>query len=289
MLEDLIKKIERVIGLVPYRYWNALAGAVIVLLAIGVGNTLMSPPELPETAIAKKEEQNASLELLIKKEKPKSVLASIRGGNLFRSQRKDSEKRPPPPPAKPAPKPKPIPKPAKPVIEPEITLRGTIITETERIAIIDAKVEKFERKEIPSRLVISGAYQGKRIKKWPDGKYYTVKSAGKESFKKRTFREGESYSTLVMERIFEDRIEVKNLSTGKTVLIYLKNEKPKKRMEPAKAVGGAKMTGGTKMISGAKSAPKRGGASSGRSALSGGSANKSEKKPAKYISGAKTK
>ncbi len=281
MLGDLIKQIERVIGLVPYKYWNALAATVIILLGVGVGNTLMTPPELPETAIAKKEGREASLEPLIKKGKPKSVPASISDGNIFRSQRKDTEKRPPPPPPKPAPKPKP--KPVKPVIEPEITLRGTIITETKRLAIIDANVEKFERKEIPSRLVISGVYQGKRMKKWPDGKYYTVKAAGKETLKKRIFREGEKYSNILMERIFEDRIEVKNLSTGKTVSIFFKIEKPKKAGKSAKAVKKAKMTGRAEKTAGGGNAP------SGGSARSGGSAVKGEKESSKNISGAKTK
>ncbi len=203
-MQSAYNRFVRGLSLIPPKYYLGAAGAVILLLSFAIVKTAVTPVAIVKTA---KVEKPKSAEVLIPPRKPVTIPAAIATGNLFRKQRKDFS-------------------PPKTLAEsgdepvPEIKLLGLIITDNRRMAIVDAEVKKYFKREVAPDLVISGKKQAEPAE---DGRFYeVVPLPGKsEKLASQTFNEGDIISNYRLDRVNEMSIEVSSLASGKRTEIYL--------------------------------------------------------------------
>lgn len=207
MADDLRRFIDKLFYLVPVKYWNGAAALVIGGLVLGIGNTVLNrpAPQIPTEQAAVEPGKTSPVE----KKARVTVPDAINKGNIFRKQRQNYVIPPPPPP-----KPAPVAEDKKPAVE--FKLVGTIISDPARIAIINAD-QKAEKKKSPKRVHISGAA----------AKLAAKKEAAKKPPKKsdpQSFHEGDTLFDYVLERVYEDRVELVNLDNGESRVIYMEIE-----------------------------------------------------------------
>jgi len=207
MADDLRRFIDKLFYLVPVKQWNAIAAIVIGGLLLGIGNTVFNRPA-PKTPTESAAVVRADAPLAAKKRV--TVPDAINKGNIFRKQRQNYVIPPPPPP-----KPSPVARAEKPAVE--FKLVGTIITDPARIAIINADRKNVKRKP-PKRVHISGAAAILAAKK-KAAKPPTPKKSDPQSF-----HEGDNIFDYVLERVYEDRIELVSLDSGESRVVYLEME-----------------------------------------------------------------
>ncbi len=191
-------------SLIPPKYYLGAAGAVIMLLSYGIAKTAVTPVTIAKTT---KTGVEKPADALVPPRTPAAVPPAIAEGNLFRKQRKDFS-------------------PPKTLAEtgdepvPEIKLLGLIITDERRIAIVDAEVKKYFKREVAPDLVISGIKQAQPAE---DGRFYeVVPLPGKgEKLASQTFNEGDVIANYRLNRVNETSIEVSSLASGKRTEIYL--------------------------------------------------------------------
>jgi len=207
MTDDLRRFIDKLFYLVPVKQWNAIAALVIGGLLLGIGNTVLNRPA-PETPTEQASVEPGNAPLAVKKRV--TVPDAINKGNIFRKQRRNYVIPPPPPP-----KPQPVAKVEKPAVE--FKLVGTIITDPARIAIINADQKAVKRKP-PKRVHISGA-AAKLAAKKKAAKPPPLKTTDPQSF-----HEGDTLFDYVLERVYEDRIELVSLDNGESRVVYMEIE-----------------------------------------------------------------
>jgi hypothetical protein len=217
MAGDNRRFIDKLFYLVPVNQWNAIAAIVIGGLVLGIGNTVLNNPAPqidPEPAAV----EPGDTPLTAKKRV--TVPDAISKGNVFRKQRQNYVIPPPEPPPKPAP----VAKVEKPVVD--FKLVGTIISDPARIAILSADQQAVKRKP-PKRAHISGAAAILAAKKRA-AKPPPVKTSDPQSF-----HEGDTVFDYVLERVYDDRIELVNLDSGESRVVYLVVEDASPSVPPA--------------------------------------------------------
>lgn len=216
MTDELRRFIDKLFYLVPVKQWNAIAAVAIGGLVLGIGNTVLNDPApepLPESSVA------ASLDAPIVAKKRVTIPDTISKGNVFRKQRRNYVIPPPP-------KPAPVARVEKPDIE--FKLVGTIIGDPARIAILSADQKTVKRKAV-RRAHISGAPGVVAVKKRP-AKPPSVVTSDPQSF-----YEGDTVFDYVLERVYEDRVELVNLDSGESRVVYLEIEDGSPPAPPARA------------------------------------------------------
>ncbi|MBI5178287.1 MAG: hypothetical protein HZA04_03405 [Nitrospinae bacterium] len=207
-----VKNLGRAFSLIPVKYLLGAAGAAAALVGYGIVKTVITSP-VPQVEV--KAEAKAQKPLL---EAPQSVAVppAIGAGNLFRKQRADHT---PPPPLQPA-------DPNEPV--PDVKLVGIIISDTRRVAILDAEVKKYIRRVYEDQLVLSGVKQEPLMT--PDGKVIKIIPLKGDKLDSQTFNEGDIVSDYTLARINEDSIELASLASGKRTVIYLDTDQAEKSL-----------------------------------------------------------
>jgi len=229
MLDALLKKTIKGIYLIPATYWNSLFGVGVAVISLGIGSTILMKPDYSKDAASTPNfVELDSREILPKSSVP--VPASLVTQNVFRSQRSNFV--PPPP----KPKAKPIPE--KKETLPDIKLRGTMIFGEKRVAIIDGIIKRYVKTEKYENYGFSGAkYQEAKAK----GLNYHLIPAGEDVLKGQSFFEGSEISNHIIERVFDDSIEVIEIGSGKRTLVHLDPEEHKEAM--ARKLSGIKTLG----------------------------------------------
>jgi hypothetical protein len=232
MLDDLLKKAIKGIYLIPAAYWNSLFGVSAALISLGIGYTVFQQPDYSKDAVATAKQ----IDIDPAEVSPKSSVPmppSLVTQNIFRSQRTNFV---PPPPPQPQPKLEPVPD--KKETLPEIKLRGTMIFGEKRVAIIDGIIKKYVKTERFETYGFSGAkYQEAKSK----GLNYLLTPAGEEKLEGQSFFEGSEISGHIIERVFDDSIEVIEIGSGKRTLVYLDPADHKEAM--ARKLSGMEMFG----------------------------------------------
>lgn len=209
MLENLFKKSGKLLFLVPGKYWTGATAVTAGLMLLGIGNTLISKPEMPKTASMNMDEIDSDLTGVFERNTDQ-IPPSLLEENIFRNERKSYT-----PPSSPA-------QPGDAAKEndtfPDIKLKGTILAGDKRIAILDGVVRKYIKTEIYERPGLSGA---KFLEAKAKGENFELQPIGEEKLAGESFYEGAEVSSHVIERIFEDHIEVTNIKTGKRTSVYL--------------------------------------------------------------------
>ena len=208
MTDELRRFIDKLFYLVPVKQWNAIAAIVIGGLLLGIGNTVLNSPA-PEPILESSIAVRADAPLAAKKRV--TVPQTISKGNVFRKQRQNYVI-PPPPPTKPAP----VAKVEKPDVE--FKLVGTIISDPARIAILSADQKAVKRKAT-KRVRISGAAAILAAKKEAARQAAIPKTTDPQSF-----HEGDRVFDYVLERVYDDRIELVDLDSGESRVVYLEIE-----------------------------------------------------------------
>lgn len=205
MIQEAYGRLVKGMALIPPKYYLGAAGAVILLLSYGIAKTAVTPVAV---APAVKADAAKPANALIPPKTPVAVPPVIAEGNLFRKQRKDFS---PPKNTLAETGDEPI---------PEIKLLGLIITDQKRMAIVDAEIKKYFKREVAPDLVISGIKQAQPA---DDGRFYeVVPLAGKgEKLASQTFNEGDIIANYRLNRVNETSIEVSSLASGKQTEIYL--------------------------------------------------------------------
>jgi len=148
MLENLFKKSGKLLFLVPGKYWTGATAVTAGLMLLGIGNTLISKPEMPKTASMNMDEIDSDLTGVFERNTDQ-IPPSLLEENIFRNERKSYT-----PPSSPA-------QPGDAAKEndtfPDIKLKGTILAGDKRIAILDGVVRKYIKTEIYERPGLSGA------------------------------------------------------------------------------------------------------------------------------------
>lgn len=204
-MQEAYNRFIKGLALIPPKYYLGAAGTVIMLLTYGIVKTAVTPVVIPA---AVKADAPRSAAALIPPKTPATIPPAIAGGNLFRKQRKDFS----------PPKNTLAESGDEPV--PEIKLLGLIITDQRRMAIVDAEVKKYFKREVAPDLVISGILQAQPA---DDGRFYeVVPLPGKgEKLASQTFNEGDIIASYRLDRVNETSIEVSSLASGKRTEIYL--------------------------------------------------------------------
>ena len=204
-MQEAYNRLMKGLALIPPKYYLGAAGAVILLLSYGIAKTAVTPVAV---VTAVKAEAPKSATALVPLKAPAAIPPAIAGGNLFRKQRKDFS----------PPKNTLAESGDEPV--PEIKLLGLIITDQRRLAIVDAEVRKYFKREVAPDLVISGIKQAQPA---DDGRFYEVVALpGKgEKLASQTFNEGDVIASYRLDRVNETSIEVSSLASGKRTEIYL--------------------------------------------------------------------
>lgn len=204
-MQEVYKRLVKGLALIPPKYYLGAAGAVILLLSYGISKTIVTPVVI---ATGIKAETAKPATTLISPHTPATVPAAIAEGNLFRKQRRDFS---PPKNTLAETADEPV---------PEIKLLGLIITDQRRMAIVDAEVKKYFKREVAPDLVISGLKQAQPAE---DGRFYeVVPLPGKgEKLASQTFNEGDVIASYRLDRVNETSIEVSSLASGKRTSIYL--------------------------------------------------------------------
>jgi len=213
MMSSLTRRIRKLFFLVPAKQWYYISGAGILSILAGIGNTLVSDPvTLNKNALSL---PRASYEKKVVANKSVPIPSNILGKNLFRAERKSYAS------------PKATAKKEGDTV-PEVILKGTIISNDQRVAIIDGKIKKLIKVKMGERPEISGAkYQELKAR----GLDYHFIPVGEESVEGESFYEGSRLSDYIIERVYEDRIELVNISSGKSTEIFLDTDEHKKRMK----------------------------------------------------------
>ena len=118
-----VRILGRALSLVPAKYWLGAAGTAIALIGAGIVKTATTSPVPKIEAKLEAREQKPLMEVPV----PATMSPAIGEGNLFRRQRTDHR----PPPAL-------LDDPNEPV--PDVKLLGVIVTDTKRLATLDATV-----------------------------------------------------------------------------------------------------------------------------------------------------
>lgn len=204
-MQEVYKRFIKGLALIPPKYYLGAAGAAILLLSYGIAKTAVTPVVI---ATGMKTEAAKPATALIPPQTPATIPPAIAGGNLFRKQRTDFS----------PPKNTLAESGDEPV--PEIKLLGLIITDQRRLAIVDAEVKKYFKREVAPDLVISGLKQAQPA---DDGRFYEVVALpGKaEKLASQTFNEGDVIASYRLDRVNETSIEVSSLASGKRTAIYL--------------------------------------------------------------------
>ena len=208
MVSNLRRLIDKIFYMVPVRYLSAASAGVIGLLLLGIGNTLLNPTTPDKSQVAEVREKPSAL-LLIDKAKV-SVPDTIDKGNVFRKQRKNFIV----PPRK---GPKRAPVVTKEQAEVEFKLLGTIVTDYRRIAILNAD-QKTAARGKPRFAHLSGARLELAKKRW------AAQKAQQKKGEPQSFSEGANVFDYVLERVYQDRIEVVNLINGTRTVVYIEEE-----------------------------------------------------------------
>ena len=209
MLENLLKKTGKLLFLVPGKYWTGATAVTAAVMLLGIGNTIISKPAMPKKTSLNMEDIDISSATLLKK-KNVEIPPTLLEENIFRNER--TIYTPPPSTAQQG----------GPVKEnetfPDIKLKGTILAGEKRIAILDGVIKKYIKIEISERPGLSGA---KYLEAKAKGENFQLQPIDEEKLDGESFYEGAEVSNHIIERIFEDRIEVLNISTGKRTSVYL--------------------------------------------------------------------
>lgn len=203
-MQEAYNRIIKGLALIPPKYYLGAAGAVILLLSYGIAKTAVTPVVI---ATPVKADTAKTAGALIAPKTPAAVPPAIAQGNIFRKQRKDFA--PPDSLAKSGDEP-----------VPDLKLLGLIITDQRRLAIVDAELKKYFRREVAPDLVISGIKQAQPAE---DGRFYEVAALpGKgEKLASQTFNEGDIIADYRLDRVNETSIEVSSLASGKRTVIHL--------------------------------------------------------------------
>lgn len=201
MLQKISKQVLKAATLIPPKYYLGAAGVAAATLLYGIGHTLITPVVVPKTAAV---EKKSPPPLLVPRQTA-AVSPDIAAGNIFRKQRKNFA----PPAVAAAPVNEPV---------PDIKLLGLIISDRKRLAIVDAELKRYFKREIASDLVVSGVRQGTL---GDDGHFFEVVPMKGEKLASQTFNEGDIIAEFRLERINEDSIEVTSLASGRRTLVYL--------------------------------------------------------------------
>lgn len=215
MVSNLRRLIDKIFYMVPVRYLSAASAGVIGLLLLGIGNTLLNPATPDKSRVPAVREKPSAL-LLIDKAKV-SVPDTINKGNVFRKQRENFI-------VPPAPKPAPVVK--KEVTPVEFKLLGTIVTDFRRIAILNADQKTAPRGK-PNFAHLSGAQLELAKKR------LAAQKAQKKNSEPQSFSEGANVFDYVLERVYQDRIEVVNLINGARTVVYIEENAGKKSAPPS--------------------------------------------------------
>lgn len=204
-MQDVYKRLVKGLALIPPKYYLGAAGAVILLLCYGIAKTVVTPVTVPAEIKAETAKPAAAL---VPPQTPATIPPAIAEGNLFRKQRKDFS---PPKNTLAETGDEPV---------PDIKLVGLIITDQRRLAIVDAEVKKYFKREVAPDLVISGLKQAQPAE---DGRFYEVVALpGKgEKLASQTFNEGDIIASYRLDRVNDTFIEVSSLASGKRTSIYL--------------------------------------------------------------------
>ena len=218
MADEFRRFIEKLFYLVPVKQWNAIAAIVIGGLLFGIGNTVLnsSAPEilLEQAAVEPKD-------TLLAAKKRVTVPDAISKGNVFRKQRRNDIIPPPP-----VPKVSPVAKVEKPSVD--FKLVGTIIGDPARIAILSADQKSVKRKPV-RRVHLSGAAAILAAKKEAARLAAIPKTSDPQSF-----HEGDTVYDYVLERVYDDRIELVNLDSGESRVVYLEVEDDRPPAPPSR-------------------------------------------------------
>ena len=206
MVQEAYRKLIKGLALIPPKYYLGAAGGVILLLSYGIGKTVVTPVT---TAKAVKTDAVKPAGALLTAKEPAAVPPAIAEGNIFRKQRKEFT----------PPLPKAAAGPAEDLV-PDLKLLGLIITDQKRLAIVDAEVKKYFKREVDYSLVLSGVKQAQLA---DDGHFYEVMALpGKgDKLASQTFNEGDIIADYRLDRVNETSIEVSSLANGKRTVIYL--------------------------------------------------------------------
>lgn len=204
-MQEAYNRIIKGLALIPPKYYLGAAGAVILLLSYGIAKTAVTPVVI---ATPMKAGTAKTAGALIAPKTPAVVPPAIAEGNIFRKQRKDFS----------PPKNTLAESGDEPV--PDLKLLGLIITDQRRLAIVDAELKKYFRREVAPDLVISGIKQAQPAE---DGRFYEVAVLpGKgEKLASQTFNEGDIIADYRLDRVNETSIEVSSLASGKRTVIHL--------------------------------------------------------------------
>ena len=217
MVSNLGLLIDKIFYMVPVRYLNAASAGVIGLLGLGIGNTVLNPSASDVTS-GPSGTAKPALPLLVEKGKI-SVPDTISKGNLFRKQRENF--------IVPPRSPKPAPVVKKEVAPVEFKLLGTIVTDFRRIAILNAD-QKTARKSRPNLAHLSGARLELAKKR------LAAQKASRKKGDPQSFSEGEGVFDYVLERVYQDRVEVVNLDSGARTVVYIEEDAGKTPAPPSR-------------------------------------------------------
>ena len=218
MVSNLRRLIDKIFYMVPVRYLSVASAGVIGLLLLGIGNTVLNPARPDKSQVPAVREKPSAL-LLIDKAKV-SVPDTITKGNVFRKQRENFIV--PPPQA-----PKPAQAAAKEIIPVEFKLLGTIVTDFRRIAILNADQKTAPRGK-PNFAHLSGAQLELAKKR------LAAQKANRKKGEPQSFSEGASVFDYVLERVYQDRVEVVNLINGARTVVYIEEDAGKKTAPPSR-------------------------------------------------------
>lgn len=210
MGRELLEKIIKGFSLIPLKYHLGGAAGIIVLLIYSIWRTFSAPTVVlaPVAGLDRKEARS-----FVEQRQPAAIPPAVWEENLFRRQRKNFAP-PPPAPAPPAAAQKPVEEPV-----PDIKLLGLILTDSRRLAIVDAELKRYIRKEIPEQLVISGLKQAGPVA--DDGRYYEIVAVKGDKLASQTFNEGDVISDYRLEKVNDNSIEVVSLASGKRTVLFL--------------------------------------------------------------------
>ena len=218
MVSNLGRLVDKIFYMVPVRYLSAASAGVVGLLLLGIANTVLNPSAsdvaLETTGITK-----PAVPLLVEKGKV-TVPDTINKGNIFRKQRENFIV--PPPPA-----PQPAPVVIKEVTPVEFKLLGTIVTDFRRIAILNAD-QKAASSGTPNLAHLSGARLELAKKR------LAAQKAQQKKGEPQSFSEGANVFDYVLERVYQDRIEVVNLINGVRSVVYIEEDAGDRSAPPSR-------------------------------------------------------
>ena len=212
MVDNMRRFVDKILYQVPVNYWNLATAFVIGGMLLGIGNTVLNQP-VPEISPDQTTVEPMDA-MLAEKKAMVTVPDTINKDNIFRKQRQSYVI----PPSQ-MPTPQPVGKVEMPTTN--FKLVGTIISDPVRIAILNVGQNKPKRKPLP-RAHVSGAL----------ARLAEPRTAAKPAFTKtsepQSYNEGDKIFDFMLERVYEDRIELVSLDSGESRVVYLEieNDRP---------------------------------------------------------------